>query len=99
MRKSRRDFRIDTNRSPFELELDHPKADGRTYVVFKDVNKLPTKDVFALSRNEDPEAVLRLILSEEDFEAFWAEWAEVPADETTKLIEEVMNHYGADKGK
>lgn len=99
MRKSRRDFFIESRRSPYELELDHPKEDGRSYVTFKDPNKLPTRDAFALSNDEDPVRVVKLLLSEADFDAFWAEWADVPVDETGKLLEDVMEHYGADKGK
>lgn len=99
MRKSRRNYVIEARRSPFELELDHPKSDGKSYVTFRDPNKLATKDAFALSSTEDPVKVLKLLLSEEDYDAFWAEWADAPVDETGALLDDVMEHYGADKGK
>lgn len=97
-RKSRRNYRNESRRTPFELELDTPR-DGREYVTFLDPNKLPTKTAFELSRTEDPSEVLKMLLSEEDYDAFWSEWASAPVDETNALLEDVMSHYGADKGK
>lgn len=98
MRKSRRSFKTESRRSAYELELDNP-VNGKDYVTFTDPNRLPTKTAFELARTEDPEKVIRLLLGEDDFKAFWAEWGDAPVDETNALIEDVMSHYGADQGK
>lgn len=92
MRRKRKDFTVTTKKSPFELELDNTNGDGPKYVTFADPNKIGTKDALQMSRDSDPEKVLRTLLGE-DFDAFWGEWSAAPIDETNKLIEEVMEHY------
>lgn len=99
MRKSRRNYKNESRREPFELDLDAPAEGGPTYVTFLDPNRLPTKTAFELARSEDPEESLRLLLSPADYDAWWAEWASAPVDETNALLEDVMAHYGADRGK
>lgn len=93
-RKSRRDFTRETKRPPYELDLD----DGE-FVTFMDPNKLPTDSAFDLAREADPEIALRKLLSEEDFAVWWAEWRKVPIDETNALLDDVLEHYGANRGK
>lgn|SRR5690606_22345473 len=101
MRKSRRDFitEASSRRSPYELELEHPTPDGKNYVTFRDPNRLPTQHAFRLAKIEDPVEVIKVLLSDEDYAAFWDEWKDVPVDETGEMLQDVMNYYGADKGK
>lgn len=102
MRKSRRNYAQESRRTPFELTLDsvevEPGAEA-AFVTFKDPNKLETADAFALARSSDPEQQIRLLLSVEDFDRFWSEWATAPIDETNALLEDVLDHYGANRGK
>lgn len=93
MPRRSKDFRREATRVPYELELDNG-----TEVIFQDPNRLTTRSAFELSREEDPEKVLRILLGK-DFDAFWTEWAEFPVDQTNALIEDVMSHYGASPGK
>jgi hypothetical protein len=99
MRKNRRDFKREASRSPFELSLENPIEGRPDYVTFKDPNKLDTRDAYDLQRTADGEEQLRLLLSEDDFAAFWDEWSTAPIDETNALLEEVFEHYGVSPGK
>lgn len=93
MPRKSRDFRREATRVPYELELD----DGNV-VTFQDPNRLTTRSAFELTREEDPEKVLGILLGK-DFDGFWREWGEYPVDQTNALIEDVMSYYGADQGK
>jgi len=99
MRKSRRNYHREITREPFELDLDNPVEGGPACVTFRDPNKLETESAFGLARTVDPEDQLRILLSEADFAAFWAEWRTAPVDETNALLEDVLKHYGVDRGK
>jgi hypothetical protein len=96
MRRSSRDYKKESTRDPFELDLDDPIDGGPTFVTFYDPNKVETESSFDMARANDAEVMLRKLLSEDDFAAFWSEWRKKPIDETTALIEDVMKHYGAD---
>jgi hypothetical protein len=98
-RKSRRDFVNESRKSPYELALERPPNGRPNFVTFLDPNKLETGSAFDLSRETDPEIVIRKLLSEEDFAAWWDEWKTVPVDETNALLDDVMEHYGADRKK
>lgn len=97
-RKSRRDYVKEATAAPFELELSEPFGD-KTYVVFKNPNRLETESAFDLARETDAELQLRALLSDEDYSAWWAEWRTAPVDETNALLEDVLDHYGANRGK
>lgn len=96
MRRSSRNYKKESTRDPFELELDDPVEGGPTFVTFLDPNKLDTESSFDMARMNDAEDMLRKLLSGDDFAAFWAEWRKRPIDETNDLIEDVLKHYGAD---
>lgn len=98
MRKSRRDYKQETAKRPFELDLEEPVGE-KTFVTFKDPNTIPTRSAFSLARVADPEVLARALLSEEDFDLWWAEWSDAPANATNALLEDVLEHYGADPGK
>jgi hypothetical protein len=97
--KSRRDYKQEARREPFTLELDTPVEGGPTFVTFLDPSKVATEDAFALGRSPDAETTLRSLLSDEDYEAWFREWRQAPADETNALLEDIQRHYGADPGK
>lgn len=99
MRKSRRDYKKEATREPFQLALDDPIEGGPEFVTFIDPGQIGTQSSFDLARTNDAELMLRNMLSEEDFAAWWAEWRDAPIDETTALLEDVMQHYGADPKK
>jgi hypothetical protein len=99
MRKSRRDFLIESRKSPFELTLDNPPEGGPNYVTFLDPNKLKSRSAFQMGVERNGEKLLRYLLSPEEFEVFWAEWGDYNFDEVNLLIEQVMDHYGASTGK
>jgi len=100
MRKNRRDFKQEVIRAPYELELDIPPVDGKPIAVtFRDPSTLTTRSAFQLARTTDPEEQIRLLLSAEDFAAFWSEWADAPIGETNALLEDVLEHYGTNRGK
>jgi len=99
MRKTRRNYHKEATRELFELDLDNPIEGGPQFVTFRDPNKLETGTAFSLARTADPEDQLRILLSDEDFAAFWAEWRTEPVDETNALLEDVLKHYGVDRGK
>jgi hypothetical protein len=96
--KTRRDYKRETTRPPFQLELDNPVGE-KTFVTFKDPNKIDTHSAFSLSRTPDPDVLARALLSDEDFHLWWAEWADAPVDETNALLEDVQEYYGANPGK
>jgi hypothetical protein len=98
MRKSRRDYKNETTRDPYELNLDNPTEDGRTFVTFRNPNKLESESAFDLDLMR-PAAVFELLLSEEEYKAWWAEWRTAPIEETNALLEDVQIHYGATPGK
>lgn len=98
-RKSRRDFAKESGKKPYELDLDSPPDGHAGYVTFLNPNRLATETANELNRETDLELQLRALLSEDDFDLFWAEWRSVPVDETGALIEEIMDHYGANRGK
>jgi len=98
-RKSRRDYVREAKVPPFQLDLDNPVEGGATYVTFKNPNRLETESAFDLARETDPEMQFRALLSDEDYAAFWAEWRSAPVDETNALLEDVLEHYGASRGK
>lgn len=98
-RKSRRSYRSESTREPFELELETPPEGHPGYVTFLDPNRIPTISAFDLARAGDSQEVLQHLLSEEDYKVWWAEWAAAPVEETRALIEDVQKHYGVDPGK
>jgi hypothetical protein len=97
MRKSRKDFKVVAEKAKFELDLENAPEGHRGFVTFLDPNKLPTHGGFDLQRERDPEKVFRKILSAEDFAAWWEEWKDTPTDETNKLLEDVLEHYGSNR--
>jgi hypothetical protein len=99
MRKSRRDFHKEVIREPYELELENSADEGPAFVTFLDPNSLESESAFALNAMTDPETIFRLLLSEKDYDAWWAEWRGVPVRETNALLEDVQKYYGADPGK
>jgi hypothetical protein len=103
MRRTSRSFRKEATRDPFELELEPPEVAGpddeTPFVTFRDPGKLPAESAFDMARMNDPEVMLRKLLSEDDFATFWAEWRTRPVDELNDLIDDVMEHYGAERGK
>jgi hypothetical protein len=99
MRRSRRDYKKEATRDPFQLTLEEPVEGGPEFVTFIDPNKIPTESSFDMARSNDAELMLRKMLSDEDFAAWWAEWRTAPIEETTALLEDVMDHYGADPKK
>lgn len=99
MRRSSRNYRIESTREPFELELDDPVDGGPEFVTFLDPNKLPSDSAFDMARQNDAEVMLRKLLSDEDFPPFWAEWGKKPIDEMNALIDDVLKYYGADPKK
>lgn len=98
MRKSRRNYKQEVTKPPFELDLDEPVGE-KTFVTFSDPNKMDTESAFTLARTPDPFVLARALLSDEDYQLWWAEWSGTPVDETNALIEDVFKHYGADLGK
>lgn len=97
-RKSRRDFKREAVRDPYELDLENSNGNGE-YVTFKDPNRLSTEDAFELNREDDPQKILQLLLGK-DFDPFWDEWRSAPVDECNALIDDVLEHYGiGDRGK
>jgi hypothetical protein len=99
MRKSRRNFKKETTRSPYELEIEDAPEGHPGFITFKDPKALETKSAFDLARTGDPEEQIRLLLSEEDFDVWWAEWGTARIDETNALVEDVLDYYGANAGK
>lgn len=99
MQKSRRDYKKEATREPFELRLEDPPEGHPGFVTFKDPTKIATRSAFSLARNADPTELATALLSPEDYKAWWAEWGDYPADETNELIADVMKYYGADPGK
>lgn len=99
MRRSSRHYKKEATRDPFELELENPVEGGPEYVTFIDPGRIDTESSFDLARMGDSEMMLRKMLSDEDFPAFWAEWRKKPIDETNELIEDVLKHYGVDPKK
>ena len=97
-RRTRRDYVREAKEQPFELELSDPVGD-KTFVVFRNPNRLPTESAFDLARETDAELPLRALLSDEDYAAWWAEWRHAPVDETNELLEDEMEHYGTSRGK
>lgn len=99
MRRSSRNYKIETTREPFELDLDDPIEGGPTFVTFLDPNKLKSESAFDIARLNDAELSIRSLLSEEEYPAFWAEWREKPIEELNALLEDVQKHYGSDPKK
>jgi hypothetical protein len=99
MRKSRRDFKKESTRPVYELDLENPPEGGPEFVTFKDPNRLETDSAFEMARETDPEVVLRKLLSEQDYVLWWAEWRKAPINETNELLEDIQEHYGAAPGK
>jgi hypothetical protein len=98
MRKTRRDFKKEAVREPFELDLENPPEGGPEFITFRDPNKLETDDAFLLDLMR-PAEVFQLLLSDEDYKLWWEEWRAAPIEETNALLEDVQKHYGADPGK
>lgn len=98
MRKSRRDFRKETTREPFQLDLENPPEGGPEFVTFLDPNKLETDSAFDLDLMR-PAEVFQHLLSPSEFDLWWEEWRTAPVEETNALLEDVQKHYGADRGK
>lgn len=98
MRKSRRDYKQEVATDPFELVLDEAPEGHRGFVVFSPPDGWATED--ALNAEQlSPVDRLRAMLSEEDWEPFWAEQRRAPIAETNALLADVMKHYGVDSGK
>jgi len=97
MRRTRKDFVSQARRTPFELELENPPEGHPGFVTFKDPNKLGTEEAIELQYG-DLQDQMRILLGE-DFDVFWSEWSTVPVEETNKLSQEVLDHYGAAPGK
>lgn len=98
-RKSRRSYRTEATREPFELDLDNAPDGHRGFVVFTDPHKISTESSYELAKSASPELTFRLLLSDEDYDAWWAEWRSADVEETNKLLEDVQRHYGANPGK
>lgn len=86
-------YKREARKEPFQVELDNGEV-----VTFKNPNRLPTHSAFDLATTTDPHEVCQILLGD-DFEPFWAEWRDRPMDETDALIDDVMDHYGAGRGK
>lgn len=99
MRKAKRDFIKELTAEPYEVELENPPAGGPTYVTFKSPEKMATGAAFDIARSQDAEEIAKALLSEGDYELWWAEWKTMPVDETMALLQDVQQHYGADPGK
>lgn len=99
MRKSRRDFHQEVIREPYELDLENPPDGHHGYVTFIDPNSLESESAFVLNSMTDPEAIFRMLMSEKDYDAWWAEWKTVQVRETNALLEDVQRHYGVNPGK
>lgn len=99
MRRSSRNYKIETTREPFEYELDDPIDGGPAFVTFLDPNKLESESAFDIARMNDAEMSIRSLLSEEEYPAFWAEWRKKPIEELNALLEDVQKHYGSDPKK
>jgi hypothetical protein len=99
VRKSRRDFAKESGKKPYELALDNPVEGQPDFITFKNPNRLDTESAFELNRETDAEMQLRALLSEDDWAAFWAEWRTAPVEETNDLLDEVLAHYGVNRGK
>jgi hypothetical protein len=98
-RKTRRNYEKEAKADPFELELDNAHDGHPGYITFLNPNRLPAETANELNREIDLELQLRKLLSEDDFPPFWDEWRKVPVDELRALIDDVMDHYGANRGK
>lgn len=98
MRRTRRDYKKEVTREPFELELENPVEGGPEFVTFRDPNKLDSESAFDMDLMR-PKEVVELLLSKEDHQAWWREWRSAPIEETNDLLKEVHKHYGADPGK
>lgn len=98
-RKSRRDYAREAKVPPFELELESSVDGDTAFVTFKNPNRLESESAFELNRETDPEMQIRALLSEDDYAAWWAEWRTAPVEETNALLEDVLEHYGASRGK
>lgn len=93
-RRKSSDFRQQATKEPYELELES----GET-VVFLDPNQMETESSFDLSREDDPERALRLMIKEGDWGKFWAEYRTRPQGETNATLEDAMEYYGANRAK
>jgi hypothetical protein len=102
MRRTSSSFRKEATREPFDLVLDEAERlpDGEYPVVtFLDPNRIESESSFDMARMNDAELMLRNLLSEDDFATFWSVWRKKPIEEMNGLIEDVMEHYGAERGK
>lgn len=97
MRKSRRDYKMEASAEKFEVSLE-PGDDGEErYVTFKNPWRLKTDEGLSFMQL-GLEDQLSLALGE-DFPKFWAEWSDVPLEETQELIADVTRFYGSGAGK
>jgi hypothetical protein len=96
--KSRRDYRKESTREPFQLQLDNPPEGGPEYVTFLDPKRLESQSAFDLDLMR-PMEIFQTLLTPEEFELWWEEWRTAPVEETNALLDDVQKHYGAEPGK
>ncbi|MFD9893324.1 hypothetical protein ACFWY9_28600 [Amycolatopsis sp. NPDC059027] len=84
-------YRKSTTTEPFQLDLA-PEGEPEKLVTFKDPNRLPLEDSFAIFDDDNPRRTLETLLGE-DFPIFWEEWRHHPVDELGALLEDVKTHF------
>jgi hypothetical protein len=87
------EYRRESKRELFQIELDNG-----TLVTFADPNRLDTEAAYRLADSASPKANLQALLGDE-FDVFWNEYRHHPVEECEAVVEDVLEHYGADVGK
>lgn len=86
--------------------MDQTNDDGSEIVVtFGDPNVMECETAFDLAEEQYPREQLRRMLGNPDgtdngqWDLFWREWRSRQVGDLNELLDDVMKHYGADRGK
>ncbi len=101
VRRKKRHFRIEATKPPFEIELELredgtpiPEGEEPEWMPLRGIQELPGYDGFELVRiaQTDPQQALRILVGEDNWPRFWAEYRNETFGSLQRLMNEAIEH-------